>query len=337
MVHAVGGVAREIPSLVNGRYKRVGMQRVAGFLFIASAAFLWAFTGPIARYAVANGVESLEVAFWRAFFGGCAFLVHALCTRSIRVPPRMAIILFIFGAVSIALLFGVYMVAIAEAGVALAAILMYTAPAWVAVLSRLIFKEAITPAKLAALVLAISGAVLACASGGGLERGASFFGICLGLFSGLLYSINYIFNKHYLRFFPAVTIYAWCMPAGALLLFPLVDFAPKTPFLWGLLVTAGVPCAYVAYWCYCEGLKRLNPTLASVTATLEPILATILAWIIFGEQLPLSGWIGALLVLGGVIVSIKSSAPDVPCACGPDETDKKNTAAHNGVKKGTPA
>ncbi|MDL2271674.1 DMT family transporter [Desulfovibrio sp. OttesenSCG-928-I05] len=285
------------------------MQRITGFLFIALAAFFWAFTGPIARYAMENGIGPLEVAFWRAFFGGCTFLLHASLTRSVRVPGRMMLILFAYGVVNIAMLFGVYLVAIEQAGVALAAILMYTAPAWVAILSRLVFKEEITRLKIMALALAIGGAALACASGGGLPQGASALGVALSLLSGLLYSLNYIFNKHYLRFFSSITIYAWCMPVGALVLFPLVDFAPKAAPVWLALVAVGVVSAYAAYWCYCEGLKRLNPTLASVTATLEPISAAILAWIIFGEQLPLSGWIGTALVLAGVFVSILGNKP----------------------------
>jgi drug/metabolite transporter (DMT)-like permease len=285
------------------------MQRAAGFLFIILATFFWAFTGPVARYAMEHGVSSMEVAFWRAFWGALSFFLHALLTRSFRVPARVAAIFCGFGVFSIAVFFAVYLLAVEQAGVSLAAVLLYTAPAWVAVLSRVIFHEAISRMKLLALCCAIAGTALACMSGGGLPQGASALGIGLSLFAGFLYSLNYIFGTYYLRYYSPITLYAWCMPMGAVLLFPLVDFVPKTPQLWLAMFALGVLSAYAAYWAYCEGLKRLGGTRASIAATMEPVLAAILAWIIFGERLPFSGWLGTGLVLAGVLLTVVEKKP----------------------------
>lgn len=280
------------------------MQRSLGFFFIFFAAVLWALIGPLGRIAMSEGLSPLEVAFWRAFFGAAFFWLHALPQRLYHVHVRARSVFALFGVVGIALLFFFYLVAVEQAGVSLAAILLYTAPAWVAFFSRMIFKETLSNRKLLALGLAMAGAALACASGGGLPQGASMLGIGAGLLSGFCYSMHYIFSRHYLRDFSSVSLYCWCLPAGALCLLPFVSFVAKTPLAWLTLLLMGLLSTYGAYWAYCEAIKRLPPTLVAISATLEPVLAGIMAWSIWGELFSGVGWLGAGLVLAAVLLVV---------------------------------
>lgn len=280
------------------------MQRSLGFLFVILAAVLWALIGPLGRIAMSEGLNPLEVAFWRAFFGGAFFWLHALPRGLHRVPLRAGSAFTLFGIVGIALLFFSYLVAVEQAGVSLAAILLYTAPAWVAFLSRMIFREFLSGRKLLALALSMAGAALACASGGGLPQGSSMLGIGAGLLSGFCYSLHYIFSRHYLSEFSSVSLYCWCLPAGALCLLPFIHFAAKTPLAWVVLVVMGLLSTYGAYWAYCEAIKRLPPTLVAILATLEPVLAGIMAWGIWGELFSGTGWLGAGLVLSAVLLVV---------------------------------
>lgn len=290
------------------------MQRSLGFFFIFLAAVLWALIGPLGRIAMSEGLSPLEVAFWRAFFGAAFFWLHAFPQRLYHVPARAVFAFALFGVVGIAWLFFAYLVAVEQAGVGLAAILLYTAPAWVAFLSRMIFGEALSGRKLLALALAMAGAALACASGGGLPQGASMLGIGAGLLSGFCYSLHYIFSRHYLRDFSSVSLYCWCLPAGALCLLPFVGFASKTPLAWLALLLMGLLSTYGAYWAYCEAIKRLPPTLVAISATLEPVLAGLMAWGVWGELLTGTGWLGAGFVLAAVllVVGTRDSASEEP-------------------------
>ncbi len=283
------------------------MRRYLGFFFVFLAAALWAFIGPFGRIAMAEGVSAQETAFWRAVFGALFFWLHAAPRGLYRVPPRTGLVFGLFGIFGIGCLFSVYLVAVDQAGVSLAAILLYTAPAWVAVLSRLLFAEPLSGRKLLALACAMGGAGLACASGGGLPQGASLLGIGAALFSGFCYSLHYIFSRHYLRDYSSVTLYCWCLPAGALFLLPFVlasGFAAKTPLAWAAMAGMGLVSTYGAYWTYCEGMKRLSPTLVAITATLEPVLAGLMAWLFWGETFSLLGWLGAALVLAAVLLVV---------------------------------
>lgn len=67
----------------------------------------------------------------------------------------------------------------------------------------------------------------------------------------------------------------------------------------------GLISTYAAYFVYCLGLQRLEATRVSVIATTEPIFAIFLAWILWGENLGLFGYMGAGLVIAGVLISSK--------------------------------
>jgi len=284
-------------------------QQCLGYGFSALAALFWAFLGPLGRICMADGISPQETAFWRAVFGALFFWFHAAPKELVRVPPRIALIFVAFGCVGVSVFFGAYFLAVDKAGAALAAILLYTAPVWVALLSRLFFRELFTGPKLLALALALVGVILACMSGGGLPQGANFLGIAAGLAAGFCYSLHYILGAHYLKQYSPITLYCWCLPAGALFLLPFISFGAKTTTVWIALAMLGFFCTYAAYRSYCEGLKRLSPTVVAVVATLEPILAALVAWWWWGEQFSPLGWAGAGLILGAVLLMVLFPAP----------------------------
>ena len=291
------------------------MQTYIGYGCIFLAAVCWAFLGPAGRVAMDAGLTPLEVAFWRAAFGCVLFLLHAARTRTLK--PRSAIDLGaigLFGLVSLASLFVCYQYAVQNGGAALASVLLYTAPAWVAVFSRMIFGETLTPAKLAAIAMALAGVACISFSGTGASAlpaagdgsGPAFplAGLFFGLLSGLLYSTMYIFTKSYLKRYTTYTLYGWSMAFASLGLLPFVSRLPATPVAWAAVLFIALVCTYAGFWAYGEGMKRLSPTKAAVLCTLEPFVATGAAWWLWGERFTGMGWVGAILIISAVLALI---------------------------------
>jgi drug/metabolite transporter (DMT)-like permease len=205
----------------------------------------------------------------------------------------------------VALLFGSFQIAVQRTGAAMASVLMYTAPFWVALFSRLLFGERLTPLKSAALLIAMAGVALVCLSGGGRPEKADVIGMAAGLTSGLAYSMHYVYGGIYLKKFSAITIYAHCLTVGALIIFPFVTFSPKSPTMWLTLMGIGAVTSYAAYGAYCAGLKRLAPTRVSILCNLEPLLTTLLAFVFWDELFPPLGWAGAIMVLTAIFMIIR--------------------------------
>lgn len=308
----------------------------AGYGFVLLAAALWALIGPLARFCLADGLDPLEIAFWRAGFGTLCFALHAARHGSWRAAPRHVAHFAAFGVIGVGVFFASYQVAVREGGAALAAILLYTAPAWVALLSRIVLHETLTPRKLAALGIAMCGAFLTCLSGGGLEGGASMAGIAFGLMAGFTYSLHYIFSAHWIKQYTSVTLYLYCLPAGALALLPFMQISAKTPAAWATLFGLGLLTTYCAYLAYCEGIRRLAPTRAAVVANLEPVLAALLAFWWWDELFPAVGWCGAALVLGAVLLIVldgpqDSKAPEATATCNRNEEGDGRGSATAGI------
>ncbi len=265
---------------------------------------MWALIGPLSRVPLGHGLGPAEVAVWRCLFGALLFGLHGLRRKALRVSFKEGAAFALFGMAGIGMLFYCYFTAVLNGGAAMAAVLLYTAPAWVAVFSRLFFKEPLGFIKLSGLALAMLGSALVCFSGGGLPQKTDFYGIAAGLLAGFFYALHYPFGKKYLQRHSVVTLYAYAMPFGALVLLPFADFSPKAASDWLALLGLAVLSTYFGYWLYGQGLKRLPATRAAVLCNLEPLLAALLAFVFWDELFPPSGWLGSALILGAVFLMI---------------------------------
>ena len=286
-----------------------------GYAYIAAAALLWATIGPAARFALRAGIAPLEISFWRAAIAGLLFLVHAGIRGRLRIARRDLPAVGAFALLGVTILYWAYFRAVELGGAALAAILLYTAPAWVALAAWVWLGERLTIRKSVAVALTLAGiALVAYGSGSGFSAGAGVAtshapAIAWGLLAGLAYAGYYLFGKRYFGRYEASTLFAYALPVGAMLLLPAVSFAPKSAAEWLVLVFLAVVPTYGAYLLYSFGLARIEATRAATVATLEPVAAAALAYVVWGEALRTLGYAGAALVLAGVLLVATEREP----------------------------
>lgn len=279
--------------------------RLRGYLLVLAAAAQWGLIGPIAKVAFAAGMPPLTVAFWRTALGWALFAALAFWRRETRARPADLPMLAAFGAAGIAGLFGSLALAVNAGGAALAAVLLYTAPAWVALLARVFFHEPMGPGKLVAVALTMLG--VTGVSFGQNGTGAAVVGlpaILFGLLSGLTYALYYIFGKHFLNRYQSTTILLYAMPVGGLVLAPFVQFAAYPWPAWLAVAVMALVCTFGAYLAYYAGLKRLEATRAAVVATFEPVVAAVLAYVMWHESFGPLGYLGSVLILSGVLLAM---------------------------------
>lgn len=276
-----------------------------GYALIAGAAALWALIGIFSGRLLAAGISSTEIAFWRATLGGALFIIHAVVTKSFLTIAKRDILTFVlFGIIGVTLFYTSLNLAIEHGGVSLAFILLYSAPAFVAVLAAVFLKERFTRQKALLVAVSISGVTLVSLSGGeGMTISAT--AILWGLTAGLTYSSYYIFGKALLERYEIGTIYSFIMPIGAIGLVPFTQFeifsAPA--IVWIDVALLGVLSTYVAYLIYYRGLRHVEASRAVLVATIEPVLAAVLAAFLFGERLGPLGIVGAILVVSASVIT----------------------------------
>ena len=274
---------------------------------IMSAATLWGSMGIFSRGIGALDISVTSVAIIRNFG---AFLLMAmfflLTDRSVfRIKLRHLPIFFGTGVGSVLMMTIFYFRSQQVSSLAVAAILLYTAPTFVVILSAILFKDKITKQKLAALIIAFLGCSFVTGIwSGGLE--VTPLGIALGLASGLSYSLYTIIGRfglqHYQPF--TVTFYSLLFAGvGSLFFWDTQEMLRIAASPKGLLMSLGLMlfATVLPYLLYTKGLSGLgDSSKASILASVEPVVASIVGILAFGEPMTL----GVILGLACILISV---------------------------------
>ena len=201
-----------------------------------------------------------------------------------------------------------YFTAITMMPLSTAAILLYTSPIWIMLMSVLFFREKLTGQKILALLLAFAGCVLVSGISG---EGMSLKGLLIGLGAGFGYGLYSILGTVALRRYSPYTVTTWtfvfaavgswliCRPADMLAKFAAAENLPGLILFCILtaLVTAVIP-----FLAYTLGLRTVEASRAGILATVEPMVATLFGVLVFAEPLTLLSGLGMLLILASVIL-----------------------------------
>ena len=205
-----------------------------------------------------------------------------------------------------------YMKAINLTSLGVAAVLLYTAPTFVMLFSILLFHEKMTKTKGIVLLMTFAGCVLVT---GLLEGGAAFTwqGILIGLASGVGYALYSIFGTYAIRAgYGSLTISFYTFVMATCLMTFLVEPAVVVTKItemgqWPLAISFALLTTVVPYLTYTKGLSGLPASKASVTATIEPVVAALLGIFVFHESASMLKITGIVLVLSSVVLMSRQS------------------------------
>ena len=275
---------------------------------ILAAAALWGIIGVWNRNLMAAGLSPTGIVVVRNFGGMLLLLaVFAVKDRGVfRVRREHLKYFFGTGIISVVLFTSCYFSCQKICSLAVASILLYTAPSFVVILSAMLWKEPVTKKKLLALALTLVGCACVCGVfDGGLT--VTFTGILLGLGAGFFYALYSIFGRYALAHYSSMTVTVWTFifagPASLVMLRPAEMRAVFTaPSAWLLAAGLVVFSTVAPYILYTRGLARVESGKASIMASLEPVVAALAGVLIFGEPMGLLTLLGILCVLAGVYI-----------------------------------
>ena len=277
-----------------------------GALAVLGTGIMWGSIGVFVTELAAIGSTSALTGFMRMAFGFVIVLPIAAVRHSLWIDQRAMMGCALLGLLAHAPFNVFYGLSVPANGVALSAVLLYTAPVFTALASAILFRERFSPRKLMALAINIVGCVLAVTGGdfSGSNSGFTMTGVLFGLGSSFFYGMVPIFGKiagrHANPF--AVSTWSYLFTAIALLVFtrpPLARIGNAgisgLGFLYGL-ITAALP-----YLLYYFGVQRIRETSrVPVFASIELVIAALIGVAFYSEPL---GWVnaaGVLLVLASI-------------------------------------
>jgi DME family drug/metabolite transporter len=290
-----------------------------------AAGATWGTTGPLSTGLYAF-MPATSIGFWRVLIGTVCLAIWALFFRRdlFRVDARGWLLVGLGGGMLLAVFEIAYQFAIAGAGVAGAAALLYTAPVIVAVLARVILREALTPVRLALALVVMVGVALTVTHGSNAGAEAASLGIGAGIVGGSLAALSYALTTLLARYAvprygAARVLFLEALGGVGILaiVLPLAHHTPTPPpsaTAWrGLLgLTAGsVLAANILFF---TAVKRIEAAPAAVAATIEPVVGTLLALALFSQRLTTLGWLGLLMVVSGVAAGYLKEGTAEPTA-----------------------
>ncbi|ASJ03637.1 drug/metabolite transporter 3 [Thermococcus profundus] len=269
-----------------------------GYLFVFLAASMWGTLGIFAKYLNGFGLSTFTMVFYRVLFA-IILLAAYLSVRGIGFSIDRSRLKFyaLYGFFSIFLFYTLYFYTVTISSVSFAVLLLYTAPVYSIILGRLIFGEELTSEKLFALLLVMVGVVLVNGAGNGFSTRALIF----GLLTGFTYALYGVLAKFAVRKEEPEKALFYTLLFGLFFLVPFTDF--KVPFgaVPYLFALALFP-TFFGYILYNHALKEVEVSRASIIATIEPVVAILLAFLLFGERLTPKQLVGAAMIIGGSIL-----------------------------------
>lgn len=274
---------------------------------ILAAATLWGVQGLFSRALGELNIPGLPIMVVRNL-GGAALLALVFLAAdrtAFRVRLRELPLLALMGMSGVLGMNLLYYRSQQISSLAVAAILLYTAPSIVVLFSALIWKDPLTKRKLLALVLAFLG----CGFVAGILSGSlsiSSQGLVIGLLNALAYASYTLFGRKALTWRGPLTVLFYALlfaGLGALVLCPVREMAllistsgAMTQTLCMMVFSTVVP-----FVLYTKGLAGLGDSgKAAILASVEPVVAALLGIVAFGEPLTLGVVLGLACVLGAV-------------------------------------
>jgi len=295
-----------------------------GYLIVLIATVLWSTTPILIRSLIESQMPPLLIAFWRDALIATILIALLSATRPdlLRMPRDHLPFFVLYGLVLMAFN-GVYTISVALNGASVSTVLVYSSPAFTALISRWLWRESLGVFKVAAIVLSLAGCVFVSGAHDPATWHLNLLGIAIGLGAGVLFAAYIAFGKaSSLRGVNPWSAMTYSFAFASLffslpLLMPLADWTPALRGVgsardlwwlgrdvagWGMLLLLAWGPSLGGFGLYTVSLGYLPASVASLIASLEPALTAGLAFLFLGERLTLEQLVGSAMILAGIML-----------------------------------
>ena len=261
----------------------------------------------VVRYAAS--VPAVSLAFWRMFLASGMLWVYSIKkTESLSQKNKSRVV---FAGMFLGLHFIFFFIGVREVSVANATLLANTGPFFTALFSIAVRKPIHRYAFLG-LVSAMVGILVV--QGSGLDAVMeNFYGNFFSLLSGVCIAITYIFaskirkNTSNVIYGRSLFLVAALTIAFVAIIFavPLFGFSFEH-FCWFLFL--GLVPTVLGHNVLNYVIKYLTPTAVASVPLGEPVIASVFAYFLFSELIPVSAYFGAPFIFVGIYLILKNSS-----------------------------
>jgi drug/metabolite transporter (DMT)-like permease len=282
-----------------------------GSIYLALASSIWGGMYVVVKVVVMV-IPPLELVWMRYLVAIVALLVIGFITRQKwKIDKRHFLIIIAIGiignAISIVTQETGTMLSSAQTGT----IITSATPAFMVIFARLILKERFTLKKALSVCLATIGVFLIVGVGH-VNLSSKLGGISL-LIAALTWALMSVLVKRVPSEYSQIVVTTYSILVALIVLTPFVlprlhaiNISQLThPAIWGGVLYLGIVSTTGGFLLWNRGLQMLNASSGGLFFFFQPVVGTLLGWLILGESIGVTFWIGSILILTGVLFVIK--------------------------------
>lgn len=290
------------------------MKEKIGYIYIFIAGTCWATLGFLVSKISDYNFSSEEVAFFRMIGGFIVISIYGKITMPTMFKISKKGILYVLGiGIICQCLFNIaYMGSISMVGASMAVVLLYVSPLFVAIFSKVVYKEKINKTKVISLIFCVMGAFLAVTGGRIVLKGINMIGIFAGIVAAVTYAMLPIFNKKALKEMDNITMSAYAFLIASIIMCfrinPVNTISKIDNIRVSMYILAiGIIPTAMSYIVYSKGiLKGVELSIAGVVASIELVLSVIIGWTLLGEDFSVVKMFGVLLMVASTFIAVKA-------------------------------
>ncbi|MGE7696186.1 DMT family transporter [Lysinibacillus sp. NPDC094177] len=282
-----------------------------GSLYLSLAASIWGGMYVVVKVVV-DTIPPLELVWLRYMIAIIAlFIIGTITKQSWRIDKRDWLLIFMIGLIGNTISIVAQEIGTMLSTAQMGAIITATTPAFMVVFARIILKEKLTLRKAVSIILATFG-VYMIVGNAHIDPSHQLGGIAL-LIAALTWSLMSVLIKRVPEQYSQIVVTGYGTLVAIIVLTPLaiprlinLDFhAMAEPSIWGGLLYLGVISTACGFLLWNRGLQMLNAASGGLFFFFQPIVGTFLGWLLLGEQIGLSFWVGTILIFSGVLLVIR--------------------------------
>ncbi|MEA5363701.1 EamA family transporter [Amycolatopsis sp., V23-08] len=290
--------------------------RARGTTLVLLAALFFSTSGTLGKSAMSAGITPEQVAAARITLAGLVLLagVALFAPRKLKVRREHVPVLLGYGLLGVAGVQLLYFVAAGRIPVGIAILLEFVSPVLIALWVRFVRRHRLPRAVWGGIALAMVGLSLVAQ----VWQGVTLDGVgLLAGFGAALCSAGYfLLGERAVADIDPLGLVTWGMVLGAVAIcfvappwtWPLrlldadVEFGAWQPPVWLLMTLLVLVATVLAYACGISSLRHLPASVASVLGLVEPVITTVAAWLLIGEELAWPQLLGSAILLAGAYV-----------------------------------
>ena len=282
-----------------------------GSIYLILASSIWGGMYVVVKVVV-SVIPPLELLWMRYVVAVIALLVIGLITRQKwRIEKRHFLIIIAIGIIGNAISIVTQETGTMLSSAQMGAIITSSTPAFMVIFARLILKERMTLKKGLSVCLATIGVFLIVGIGN-VDLSSKLGGLSL-LIAALTWALMSVLVKLLPSEYSQIVVTTYSILVALFVLTPFVlprlddlNLSQLTdPTIWGGVMYLGIISTACGFLLWNRGLQMLNASSGGIFFFFQPIVGTLLGWLILEETIGVTFWIGSILILTGVLIVIK--------------------------------